>query len=431
MGKTVEERRVEGAAAAVVEIGGGGGGSADVGFHGLGDKLGPAAGTGGAQAGWQVSAKQVLGEDEAESDGPRHAGPAREMAETLAIEAGKCAEQLREVANPQQAGPAMAGTMDAEDEQVLFGGQAGHGGSVEDSVHATGPEEVEAEGGEEMRRGKAPAEFDDGVTGSVLEAQFVLFAVIEGVAGGLQESCGREGIAAAEQQVEVTRLAERQGAVDGLGEEGALEGQGGNLVVVQQVENGGEFGGERAVEGEVEYGMCVKAGQYRVRDEVRAERGEALVQQRDDTVTLRQAQEFVEGDRFLQQAADGGDAPGVEAGVTATAEELKLRRHGRAQEDFRTFEAPEPEKQRKRSLYTIGCPIYTLADGKSMAFGGPMPENKLPVPEESPETKITGDNTDISKPGFAPPKMTFVKPELVQQGGFAEVTGQFFGTFFP
>lgn len=60
-----------------------------------------------------------------------------------------------------------------------------------------------------------------------------------------------------------------------------------------------------------------------------------------------------------------------------------------------------------------------------------MPENKLPVPEESPETKITGDNTDISKPGFAPPKMTFVKPELVQQGGFAEVTGQFFGTFFP
>jgi len=60
-----------------------------------------------------------------------------------------------------------------------------------------------------------------------------------------------------------------------------------------------------------------------------------------------------------------------------------------------------------------------------------MPEKDLPVSAQPPEKESTGDNTNTDKPDFNAPKLTFVKPELVKQGGFAEVTGQFFGTFFP
>ena len=40
-------------------------------------------------------------------------------------------------------------------------------------------------------------------------------------------------------------------------------------------------------------------------------------------------------------------------------------------------------------------------------------------------------NPDTAKPPYSSPKLTFVKPELVPQGRFTEVTGQFFGTFEP
>lgn len=38
---------------------------------------------------------------------------------------------------------------------------------------------------------------------------------------------------------------------------------------------------------------------------------------------------------------------------------------------------------------------------------------------------------DPGKPAFAKPKLRFIKPELVKEGKFTEVTSQFFGTFTP
>ncbi len=40
-------------------------------------------------------------------------------------------------------------------------------------------------------------------------------------------------------------------------------------------------------------------------------------------------------------------------------------------------------------------------------------------------------DSDAVQTRYSEPKLTFVKPELVSQGQFSDVTGQFFGTFFP
>ena len=60
-----------------------------------------------------------------------------------------------------------------------------------------------------------------------------------------------------------------------------------------------------------------------------------------------------------------------------------------------------------------------------------MAEYESSPSENLREDQTTGENTNAVKPAFVQPKVTFVKPELVKQGAFAEVTGQFFGTFFP
>lgn len=59
-----------------------------------------------------------------------------------------------------------------------------------------------------------------------------------------------------------------------------------------------------------------------------------------------------------------------------------------------------------------------------------MAEHEAP-PLENPRDDRSIAEKNTGKLTFTQPKLTFVKPELVKQGGFAEVTGQFFGTFFP
>ncbi len=50
-------------------------------------------------------------------------------------------------------------------------------------------------------------------------------------------------------------------------------------------------------------------------------------------------------------------------------------------------------------------------------------------PDDSAASQARPEPDSPRKPLFQPPKLTFVKPELVKQGDFAEVTAGFFGTF--
>lgn len=59
-----------------------------------------------------------------------------------------------------------------------------------------------------------------------------------------------------------------------------------------------------------------------------------------------------------------------------------------------------------------------------------MPDQQV-VPPDVPSRIEPEPTSDTAKPRYSEPKLTFVKPELVPQGEFTDVTGQFFGTFTP
>ncbi len=74
---------------------------------------------------------------------------------------------------------------------------------------------------------------------------------------------------------------------------------------------------------------------------------------------------------------------------------------------------------------------YTDPVQEVLDRGTIMPEqqvNDLTLPRTGIEPAPT---PDTAKAEYSSPKLAFVKPELVQQGRFTDVTCQFFGTFEP
>lgn len=57
-----------------------------------------------------------------------------------------------------------------------------------------------------------------------------------------------------------------------------------------------------------------------------------------------------------------------------------------------------------------------------------QPTSISPVPARA-EADVDGAET--VKPAFQEPKLTFVKPKLVREGDFGQITAGFFGTFTP